>query len=64
MKPVLYGETTSLVRSVVHEAMKMPDIASTAAMRVGSVFQSKLERNFRFLENEVSMLEQVLRSTS
>ncbi|KIH57855.1 hypothetical protein ANCDUO_11949, partial [Ancylostoma duodenale] len=32
--PVIYGETTSLTRSIVDEAMKMPDIASVAAMYV------------------------------
>ncbi|RCN41420.1 hypothetical protein ANCCAN_12639, partial [Ancylostoma caninum] len=32
--PVIYGETTSLTRSVVDESMKMPDIASVAAMYV------------------------------
>ncbi|EPB77602.1 pyridoxal-phosphate dependent protein [Ancylostoma ceylanicum] len=34
VKPVIYGETTSLTRSVVDESMKMPDIASVAAMHV------------------------------
>ncbi|KHJ92680.1 pyridoxal-phosphate dependent protein [Oesophagostomum dentatum] len=34
VKPVIYGETTSLLPSVVDEAMKMPDIASVAAMHV------------------------------
>ncbi|KAL6737433.1 hypothetical protein Aduo_011076 [Ancylostoma duodenale] len=34
VKPVIYGETTSLTRSVVDESMKMPDIASAAAMHV------------------------------
>ncbi|KIH46760.1 hypothetical protein ANCDUO_23185 [Ancylostoma duodenale] len=31
---VIYGETTSLTRSVVDESMKMPDIATVAAMHV------------------------------
>lgn len=34
VKPVILGDTTSLVRSVIHEAMKMPDIATAAAMHV------------------------------
>ncbi|XGW26437.1 hypothetical protein V3C99_007223 [Haemonchus contortus] len=34
VKPVIYGETTSLNPNVVDEAMKMPDIASAAAMHV------------------------------
>uniref|UniRef100_A0A8R1DWH6 PALP domain-containing protein n=2 Tax=Caenorhabditis japonica TaxID=281687 RepID=A0A8R1DWH6_CAEJA len=34
IEPVLYGETTSLTRQVIHEAMKMPDIATVAAMRI------------------------------
>ncbi|CAJ0603160.1 unnamed protein product [Cylicocyclus nassatus] len=34
VKPVIYGETTSLTPSVVDESMKIPDIASTAAMYV------------------------------
>ncbi|VDM64387.1 unnamed protein product [Angiostrongylus costaricensis] len=34
VKPVIYGETTSLQRSVIDEVVKMPDIASTAAMHV------------------------------
>ena len=34
IEPVLYGETTSLTRNVIHESMKMPDIASVAAMRI------------------------------
>ncbi|CAI5447338.1 unnamed protein product [Caenorhabditis angaria] len=34
VKPVIYGETTSLTRNVIHEAVKMPDIATVAATRV------------------------------
>ncbi|ETN79436.1 hypothetical protein NECAME_09839 [Necator americanus] len=34
VKPIIYGETTSLTRNVVDESMKMPDIASAAAMHV------------------------------
>ncbi|CAB3409087.1 unnamed protein product [Caenorhabditis bovis] len=34
IEPVWYGETTSLTRNVIHEAMKMPDIATVAAIRV------------------------------
>ncbi|CAI2351040.1 unnamed protein product [Caenorhabditis sp. 36 PRJEB53466] len=34
IEPVLYGETTSLTRNVIHEAMKMPDIATVASMRI------------------------------
>ncbi|UMM30289.1 hypothetical protein L5515_012231 [Caenorhabditis briggsae] len=34
IEPVLYGQTTSLTRNVIHEAMRMPDIASVAAMRI------------------------------
>ncbi|KJH49352.1 pyridoxal-phosphate dependent protein [Dictyocaulus viviparus] len=34
VKPVIYGETTSLQRHVIDEVMKMPDIASAAAMHV------------------------------
>ncbi|VDP06420.1 unnamed protein product, partial [Heligmosomoides polygyrus] len=34
VKPIIYGETTSLNPSVIDEAMKMPDIASAAATHV------------------------------
>ncbi|PIO64209.1 pyridoxal-phosphate dependent protein [Teladorsagia circumcincta] len=34
VKPIIYRETTSLNPNVVDEAMKMPDIASAAAMHV------------------------------
>ncbi|CAD6194681.1 unnamed protein product [Caenorhabditis auriculariae] len=32
IEPVWYGDTTSLVRHVVNEAMKMPDVATVAAL--------------------------------
>lgn len=32
--PIQYGETTSLTKNVINEAMKMPDIATVAAMRI------------------------------
>ncbi|KAK6038616.1 hypothetical protein COOONC_23879, partial [Cooperia oncophora] len=34
VKPIIYRETTSLNPNVIDEAMKMPDIASAAAMHV------------------------------
>ncbi|KAJ1364778.1 hypothetical protein KIN20_024940 [Parelaphostrongylus tenuis] len=34
VKPVIYGDTTSLQRNVIDEVMKMPDVASAAAMHV------------------------------
>ncbi|PAV78740.1 hypothetical protein WR25_24467, partial [Diploscapter pachys] len=34
VKPVLFGNTTSLVRNVIDEAVKMPDVATTAAIHV------------------------------
>ncbi|CAJ0579855.1 unnamed protein product, partial [Mesorhabditis spiculigera] len=33
VEPVIFGQTTSLVRSVIDEAVKMPDIATAAALR-------------------------------
>ncbi|PIO57110.1 hypothetical protein TELCIR_21487, partial [Teladorsagia circumcincta] len=33
-KPIIYGETTSLNPNVIDEVMKMPDIASAAAMHI------------------------------